>query len=139
MVATSRPEWVLASVLVLLMLVRPSGAPPALFALWLGLQAATSDVASHTIEASGLILGLHLVAVLLTTTADVHPRARVELRVFTRPLRRLLVIQVLCQPVAWLTMTLAAGDVTVRWLPVVSALGLVLTSWVVVRRVARPG
>lgn len=136
-VATSRPQWTLASVLVVLMLLRPSGALPALFALWLGLQVATSEISSHTLETAGLVFGFHFLAVLLTTVADVHPRTRIELRVFAGPLRRLVVIQALVQPVAWATMTLAAGDLTVRWLPVLAALGLVGASWIVVRRVAR--
>lgn len=139
MVATSRPEWVLASVLVGLMLLRPSGAPPALFALWLGLQVATTTEASYGFEAAGLVLGLHLLAVLFTTTADLHPRARVELRAFTAPLRRLVVIQALVQPVTWATMSLAARDVTVRWLPIVAALGVVVASWALIRRIARQG
>ena len=137
MVATSRPQWVLASVLVVLMVLRPSGAPPALFALWLGLQVATSDVESYALEASGLVLGLHLVAVLLTAATDLRPRTRIELRVFAAPLRRLVVIQALVQPVTWATMTLAAGDVTVRWLPIVAAVGVVVVSWALVRRITR--
>lgn len=135
MVASSRPQWILASILVALMLVRPSGAPPALFALWLGLQVATSEHEGYTLAASGLVLGLHLIAVLLTTVADLGLGTRIELRVFAGPLRRLLSIQVLVQPVTWATMTLAAGSVTVRWLPAVAALGVALAVWAFVRRV----
>lgn len=137
MVATSRPQWVLALVLVGLMLLRPSGATPALFALWLGLQVATSDIASYTLEASGLVLGLHLVAVLLTTVADLRPSTRIELRVFASPFRRLAVIQVLVQPVTWATMTLAAGEITVRWLPIAAALAIAAASWALVRRITQ--
>jgi hypothetical protein len=138
MVATSRPQWVLASVLVGLMLLRPSGAPPALFALWLGLQVATSDIASFTLVASGLVLGLHLVTVLLVAAADLSPRTRVELRVFAAPLRRLVIIQALVQPVAWATMSLAASDITLRGLPIVAAVGLAAVSWTLARRITRP-
>ena len=137
MVATSRPQWVLASVLIGLMLLRPSGAPPALFALWLGLQVATGTDHSYAVEASGLVLGLHLVAMFFTTTADLHPRTRVELRVLAPPLRRLAMIQAVVQPVTWATMTLAAGEFTVAWLPVIAAVGLVVASWVLTRRIAR--
>jgi hypothetical protein len=80
------------------MLLRPAGAPPALFALWLGLQITTSEISAHTLRASGLVFGFHLLAVLLTTTSEVHPRTRVELRVFAAPLRRLVSIQAFVQP-----------------------------------------
>ena len=137
MVASSRPQWILALILVGLMLVRPAGAPPALFALWLGLQVATSYVTAYTLEASGLVFGLHLVAVLLTTAADLGLATRIELRVFAGPFRRMLVIQAVVQPVTWATMTLATGDVIVRWLPIVAAFGVVVASWVLVRLVVR--
>lgn len=136
-VAATRSEWAIPSVLVALMLVRPAGAPPALLALWLGLQVATSEVSAHTLEASGLVLGLHLLAVLLVTAGDVQPRTRIELRVFVGPVRRLGAIQAFVQPVTWATMTLAARDVTVRWFPIVAAVCVVVASWVLVRRVAR--
>lgn len=136
-VATSRSAWAIPSVLVALMLLRPAGAPPALFALWLGLQVTTSEISAHTPKASGLVLGFHLLAVLLITAGDVQRRTRIELRVFARPLRRLGAIQAFVQPVTWATMTLAAGDVTVRWLPTVAALGVVIGSWVLVRHVAQ--
>ncbi|MEX2424310.1 MAG: hypothetical protein WD990_10050 [Acidimicrobiia bacterium] len=139
MVATSRPEWVLALVLVGLMLLRPSGASPALFALWLGLQVATAPDLSYGFDASGLVFGLHLLAVLFATAANLHPLARIELRVFAAPLRRVVVIQAVVQPITWATMSLAAGDVTVRWLPLVAAVGVAVSSWVLVRRIARQG
>jgi len=137
-VVTSRSQWILPSVLVLLMLLRPAGAPPTLFALWLGSQITTSAVSAHTLGASGLVFGFHLLVVLLMTAADVHPRTRVELRVFAAPLRRLVAIQAFVQPVTWATMTLAVEEVTVRWLPILAALCVVAASWVLVRRVARP-
>ena len=139
LVASSRPQWILASILVALMLVRPAGAPPALFALWLGLQVATSDVIAYNLAAAGLVFGLHLVAVLLTAVADLGLATRVELRVFAGPVRRMVVIQAAVQPVTWATMTLASGEVTVRWLPIVAAFGVVVASWILVRRIVRPG
>jgi hypothetical protein len=84
------------------------------------------------------VFGFHLLAVLLTTTAEVHPRTRVELRVFAAPLRRLVSIQAFVQPVTWATMTLAVEDVTVAWLPIPAAVCVVAASWVLVRRVAHP-
>lgn len=136
-VATTRSEWAIPSVLVALMLLRPAGAPPALLALWLGLQVTTSEVSAHSLKASGLVLGLHLLAVVLVTAGDVRPRTRVELRVFAGPVRRLAAIQVFVQPVTWATMTLAARDVTVRWLPILAALCVVVASWMLIRQVAR--
>lgn len=137
-VATARSQWILPSVLVLLIVLRPAGAPPTLFALWLGVQITTAEVSAHTLGASWLVFGFHVFAVLLTMTADVSPRTRIELRVFAAPLRRLVAIQALVQPVTWATMTLSAADVTVRWLPIVAVLCVGAASWALVRRVARP-
>lgn len=130
-------EWILPSILVGLLLVRPAGAPPALLALWFGLRVTTSDISGYTPKAAALVFGFHLLALLLITTGDVHTRTRIELRVFAGPLRRMGAIQAFVQPLAWATMTLAANDVTVRWLPIVAALAVVTGSWVLVRHVAR--
>lgn len=136
-VTSTRAQWIIPLILVGLTLLRPAGAPPVLFALWLGVQVMTSPITAHTFEASGLVFGVHLLAVLLITGADVHPSTRIELRVFVGPLRRLVAIQAFVQPITWATMTLAAGDVTVRWLPVFAALCVVAASWGLVRAVAR--
>lgn len=137
LVATSRPQWTLALILIALMLVRPSGVPPALFALWVGLQVATAEQVTYSMRSLGLIAGIHFLAVLQTTAADVTPGTRIEIRVLHDPLRRLAVIQAVVQPVAWLTMAVAAQDFSLPWLPIVAAVGLAAISWFLAEQFTR--
>jgi hypothetical protein len=129
MVATSRFQWLVAALLVAAMVVRPGIASPTPFVLWMAALLTFGQQAPYSIRTFGLIFGVHLLAVLTTASADLTRATRFEIGVLSEPIRRLLVIQVIVQPVAWGASWVAARNVTVPWVTVAAAAGLVALSW----------
>ncbi|HSJ27952.1 MAG TPA: hypothetical protein VLB67_07050 [Acidimicrobiia bacterium] len=134
LLADSRGQWIVSIALIAPMAARPSGALPALFAGWTGLQVAVAGPGVGPGTVAGVIVAIHLLAVLTTLTANLRPTTKVELGVLAGPLRRLLLIQGLVQPAVWVASEAAQRDQAMPWLGVVAVLGLAALSWAIAFR-----
>jgi hypothetical protein len=134
MVADGRGQWIASLLLIAPIALRPSGALPALFGGWTGLQVTMAGAAMTPLRVAAVVFSIHLLAVLTTATANLPPLTKVELGVLADPVRRLLAIQAIVQPAVWIASDVALRGHSLPWIGVIAAAGLAGLSWVVALR-----
>jgi hypothetical protein len=121
--------WAVAVLGALAVLVLPGGAAVAFYAFALGFGLAVAGGPGPAIRPYLMLFGVHLFVTLGRTVGVAPWSSRVDLHVLVPPLRRLLALQVLVQPLALVGAILTSAAVSVPWVPVLVGVGLAVLGW----------
>ena len=134
LVASHGAHWVIAGALIATMLIRPSGAAPALFAVGVGLLVLASEPDPFDPRVFLLALGLHLTVQLAAVVGDLPWLGLVELRVLVASARPFLAIQAGVQAAALIGAWTTSRQLSATWLPVLAGIGLAGMAWTILLR-----
>lgn len=99
--------WMIGLAGLVVVLAQPASIAPASYALGLAIVMLATTPDPFAVRGFLLLLGIHLLIILCSLTADLPLMARVELAALARPARRFVIIQLSCQGLAlaaaWLT------------------------------------
>ena len=126
-VTTIQPQtyvWLLVAGLLAALILVPGRGLPATTAAVIGILLVITGTPPTIVRTALLLLGLHLMAQFGPLAGQVGFSGRIELRALIPPLRRLLAIQLVAQPIALLGAVLAGARIDAALLPVLAILGL---------------
>lgn len=137
LVVTSVFQWVLIGLLLVLIMIRPSGMVPAILVLLLGIFFTVSGGSPLSWQPLLLLFGSHLLVVLSASIGDLPLTGLFELRVLAAPMRRFVIIQAAAQLLALAAGWLSERSISSPGLGILAGLGVAVLAWMLLGRLSR--